>query len=80
MKSIIFLIRLPTLLGPDFRGKKVFFSFSTNQVMATADTSARKIAQLVLLFSYLHAFNNECGKNQHELRLVNDNLSIILCL
>ena len=45
--------------------------------MAAADTSAKKIAQKVLLFSFPHIFNNECGETQHELRLVNDNLSII---
>ena len=44
MESIIFLIRLPTLLGPDFREKTCFF-FSTKQVMAAADMSAKKIAQ-----------------------------------
>ena len=45
MESIIFLICLPTLLGPDFREKKTCFFLLTKQVMAAADTSAKKIAQ-----------------------------------
>ena len=45
MESIIFLIRLHTLLRPDFREKNMFFLFSTKQVMAAADTSAKEIAQ-----------------------------------
>ena len=45
MESITFLIRLPILLVPDFREKNMFSFFSTKQVMASADTSAKKIAQ-----------------------------------
>ena len=30
--------------------------------------SAKKIAQLVLLFSFLHVLINECSETHHELR------------
>ena len=45
-----------------------FFLFSTKHVIAAADMSAKKIAQWVLLFSFLQVLINECSETHNELR------------
>ena len=45
-----------------------FFLFSTKHVIAAADMSAKKIAEWVLLFSFLQVLINECSETHNELR------------